>query len=105
MHAEAVRYEAIPSKEGLIQDGSYSVTCAECSVKYHLHYDSEAEALATFCSILADEIVTARHPEHKSNVVLDLAALHSDRSRKPEVAWSVRTRLGVSTRNKRPNVP
>jgi hypothetical protein len=104
MHAEAVRYDAMPSLKGLIHDESYSVTCAECSVKYHLHYDSEAEVSATFCSILANEIVTARHPDHKSNVVLDLAALRRDRSRKPEVAWSIRTRL-VSTQKKRPDVP
>lgn len=72
MHAEAVRHDAMPSKQDLIQDQDHTVTCAECNVEYHLHYDSEAEASATFCSILADEIVTARHPDHNSNVVLDL---------------------------------
>jgi hypothetical protein len=75
MHAEAVRYDAVPSKSGLIHDENSPVTRAECSVKHGLYYDSEAETSVTFCGILADEIVTARHPEHSSNVVLDLATL------------------------------
>jgi hypothetical protein len=78
MHAEAVRYDAVPSKSELIHDENSPVTCGECSVKYSLYYDSEAEASATFCSVLADEIVTARHPEHGSNVVLDLATLNRE---------------------------
>ena len=58
----------------MIHDESRPVTYGECTVKYHLHYDSEAEASVTFCSILADEIATARHPD-QCNVVRDLAAL------------------------------
>ena len=81
MHAEAVRYDDMPSRRGLIQDEGYAVTCAECDVTYHLYYDSEAEVLATFSSILADEIVTARHPDHSSNVVLDPAALDRELER------------------------
>jgi hypothetical protein len=103
MHAEAVRYDANPSKQGLIQDDkSHLVTCAECNVKYRLHYDGEAEASATFCSILADEIVTARHPDHSSNVVLDLAALDRGQGWKPEVIWSIRIPLVLKKKSDLP---
>jgi hypothetical protein len=101
MHAEAVKHGAMPSKRGLIEDMSRAVTCGECNVKYHLHYDKDAEASVTFCSILANEIVTARHPEHNSNVFLDLAGLNPEQSRKPEVVWSIRTPLMSSLRKKR----
>ena len=49
MHAEAVRYDAMPSKRGLLHDESRPVKCSECDVKYYLHYDSEADASVTFC--------------------------------------------------------
>jgi hypothetical protein len=55
----------MPSKQGLIQDENHPVRCAECNVAYHLHYDSEAEASATFCSILADEIVRTSGPQQQ----------------------------------------
>ncbi len=103
MHAEAVRYDAMPSKRGLLHDESRPVTCGECEVKYLLHYDTEAEASVTFCSILADEIVTARHPDHSSYVVLDLSALGQEQSQKPEVVWSIRTPL-VGSLKKRPDI-
>lgn len=104
MHAEAVRYDAMPSKRGLLHDENRPVKCGECDVKYYLHYDTEAEISVTFCSILADEIVTARHPDHNSNVVLDLAALDQKQSQKPEeVAWSIRTRL-VDALKKKPDI-
>ncbi len=90
MHAEAVRYGAMPSKPGLIQDESHPVTYAECNVNYRLHYDGDAKTSATFCSALADEIVTARHPDHSSSVVLDLAAIERGQARKQEVVWSIR---------------
>ena len=67
--------------------------CAECDVKYYLHYDSEAEASITLCSILADELVTARHPEHGNNVLLDLTTLGQNRQKSEEVVWSIRTPL------------
>src|ERR1700686_1956026 len=104
MHAEAVRHDAMPSKQGLIQDEKHPVRCAECDVEYHLHYDSEAEASATFCSILADEIVTARHPDHTSNVVLDLAPLDQGQGRKAKVVWSIRIPLAAPLK-KKPDVP
>ena len=56
MHAEAVREDATPSKEGLFRDESHPVKCSECDVNYLLHYDKEAEAAVTFSGILAEEI-------------------------------------------------
>jgi hypothetical protein len=93
MHAEAVRDDAIPSKQGLFRDESHPVKCSECTVVYLLHYDGEAEAALTFCGILAAEIVTARHPDHARNVVLDLEAVGRERPAKAEVVWSTRTSL------------
>src|ERR1035437_251806 len=61
--------------------------------KYRLHYDGEAEASATFCSAQADEIVTARNPDHSSNVVLDLAAIDRGQGRNREMVWSIRMPL------------
>ena len=106
MYAEAVRYDAMPSKRWLLHDESRPVKCGECDVKYYLHYDSEAEASVTFCSILADETVTARHPDHSSNVVLDLTALKKKHSQKPkeEVVSSIRIPL-VGLLKKKPNIP
>jgi hypothetical protein len=94
----------MPSKQGLIQDENHPVRCAECNGEYHLHYDSEAEASATFCSILADEIVTARHPDHSGNVVLDLVPLDQGQGRKAKVVWSIRIPL-VAPLKKKPDVP
>ena len=93
MHAEAVRDDAIPSKQGLFRDESHPVKCSECNVAYLLHYDNEAEALFTFCGILADEIVTARHPDHAPNVVLDPVALDRTQQGKTRVVWSTRSSL------------
>jgi hypothetical protein len=104
MHAEAVRYGAMPSKEGLIQDIGHSAICAECSIKYHLYYDDEAEPSATLCSILADEIVTARHPEHSNNVLLDLTILGQKPQKAEEVVWSIRTPL-LGLLKKKPGIP
>jgi hypothetical protein len=105
MHAEAVRYGAMPSKEGLIQDICHPATCAECSIKYHLYYDGEAEPSATFCSILADEIITARHPEHSNNVLLDLTTLGQKPPQKSEeVVWSIRIPL-LGLLRKKPGIP
>src|SRR5258707_11349043 len=100
MHAEAVRHDAIPSKWVPLHDESRPVKCGECDVKYYLHYDSEAEASITFCSILADEIVTALHPDHRSNVVLDLAPLYENHSQKSEVLWSIRIPLVIPLKKK-----
>lgn len=93
MYAEAVRDEAIPSKQGLLRDESHPVKCSECNVAYLLHYDDEAETALTFCSILAEEIVTARHPDHAGNVVLDLVALDQAHQGKTPVVWWTRTLL------------
>ena len=93
MHAEAVRDDAAPSKEGLFRDESHPVKCSECDVNYVLHYDNEAEAALTFCGILAEEVVTARHPDHADNVVLDLVALDRAQQGRTQVVWSTRTSL------------
>jgi len=100
MHAEAVRDDATPSKEGLFRDESHPVKCPECDVSYVLHYDNEAEAALTFCGILADEIVAARHPDHARNVVLDLLALARAQQRKTPVVWSTRTSLSSLLKKK-----
>jgi len=91
MHAEVVKYGAMPSKPGLKHDSRQVLTCGECGLKYRLHCDLEAEISFTLYSVLANEIITARHPHHGSNVVLELCALHRELlPRKREHAWSVR---------------
>jgi hypothetical protein len=72
MHAEAVKCGGIPSMPGLIHDRSRAMTCAECDARYDLYYDLEAEMRFTLCSILAAEIITARHPDHEPSLVLEL---------------------------------
>lgn len=72
MYIEAVKQGGVPSKPGLIHDSSRPLTCAECDASYHLHYDREAEAKSTVCSILAAEIISARHPDHEERIALDL---------------------------------
>jgi len=104
MHAEAVRHNAIPSKQGLFLDESRPVRCAECNISYILHYDDEAEAKVTFCSILAEEIVTARHPDHADNVVLDLGTLEHAQGHKRRVVRSTRTLL-TNLLKKKPDLP
>jgi hypothetical protein len=99
MHAEAVRNDAIPSTQGLLRDESHPVKCSECNVAYLLHHDDEAEAALTFCGILAEEIVTARHPDHARNVVLDLIALAQAQQGKTQV-WSTRSSLSSLLKKK-----
>jgi hypothetical protein len=70
MHAEAVKVGARPSKIALMHDARRALNCGECSARYCLHYDSDAEASFTYWSVLAQEIITARHPHHTDNVVL-----------------------------------
>jgi hypothetical protein len=70
MHAEAVKVGARPSRLGLMLDARRALNCEECSVSYRLHYDRDAEASFTHWTVLAQEIITARHPHHTDNVVL-----------------------------------
>src|SRR5512141_3157676 len=72
MHAEAVQRGVIPSMPGLIHDSSRAISCAECNASYDLHYDLDAEMRSTLCSILAAEIITARHPDHEPSLILQL---------------------------------
>jgi len=87
---------------GLIHDSSRAITCAECNASYDLHYDFDAEMRSTLCSILAAEIVTARHPDHEPSIVLELPEQGPDISTK-KIAWSIRLDLG-NLRKKRPDV-
>jgi hypothetical protein len=89
-HAVAVRNHAIPSKQGLLFDQSHPAKCSECNLAYLLHYDEEAEVVFTLCGIWAEEIVTARHPEHAANVVLDPVALDRAQPGKTQLVWSTR---------------
>jgi hypothetical protein len=102
MHAEAVRRGGIPSMPGLIHDSSRAISCAECNASYDLHYDLDAEKSSTLCSILAAEIITARHPDHEPSFVLELPEQGTEKSKK-EIAWSIRLDLG-NLRKKRPDV-
>ncbi len=70
MHAEAVKDGARPSKFGLISDAHCVLNCEACEVCYRVHYDSDAEGSVTHWSLLAQEIITARHPDHTDIVVL-----------------------------------
>jgi hypothetical protein len=99
MHAEAVPEDAIPSKQGLFRDESRPVKCLECNIKYVLHYDSEAEPVLTFCGILAEELVMARHPNHARNVALDLVGLNQAQ-RQRQVVRSTRTSLSYLLKKK-----
>jgi len=51
-------------------DARHALKCEECSAHYRLHYDSDAQASFTHWSVVAQEIITARHPHHTDNVVL-----------------------------------
>jgi hypothetical protein len=92
MHAEAVRRGGIPSRPGLIHDTSRAISCAECNANYDLHYDFDAEMSSTLCSVLAAEIITARHPDHEPSLVLELPEIGTRKSKK-EIAWSIRLDL------------
>lgn len=72
MYAEAVKQGATPSKPGLLYDAGHPLTCDECDVKYYLYYDGEAEPSFTSLSLLAGELITARHPHHRNNILLEL---------------------------------
>jgi len=70
MHAEAVKVGGRPSRIGLMLDARRALNCEECSAHYRLHYDSDAEVSLTYWSVLAQEIITARHPHHTDTLVL-----------------------------------
>ena len=72
MHIEAVKRGGVPSKPGLIHDRSRPLICAECDASYDLHYDREAESKSTVCSILAAEMISARHPDHEERIAVDI---------------------------------
>ncbi len=71
MHAEAVKLGARPSKLGLISDTHRAMNCEQCDVCYRVHYDRDAAGSATHWGLLAQEIITARHPDHNDIIALD----------------------------------
>lgn len=75
MHAEAVRVGIGPSQRGLVHGGHPVVSCEECGAEYDLYYDRQAATSVTYWSLLAQEIITARHPNHKDNFALEEVAL------------------------------
>jgi hypothetical protein len=70
MHAEAVKLGARPSRFGLKSDAHCSIKCEACLVCYRVHYDLDAERLITHWNLVAQEVITARHPDHKDSVTL-----------------------------------
>jgi hypothetical protein len=100
MHAEAVRQGGVPSKPDLIHDASRVMTCDECDVAYSLYYDRDAEPTYTYCSILAAELITARHPNHEQAIVLELPEQTIERSLPKEIVWSTRLNLGTLLKKK-----
>ncbi|HYL16218.1 MAG TPA: hypothetical protein VEV41_24510 [Terriglobales bacterium] len=103
MYAEVVKRGGIPSKPGLIHESGRAMTCAECDASYYLHYDREAEERFTLCSILAAEIITARHPDHEQTIVLELPELITEESSKKEIVWSARLNL-ANLHKKKPDI-
>lgn len=100
MHAEAVRQGGVPSKPGLAHDASRAMTCDECGAAYFLYYDRDAEPKFTFCSILAAELITARHPDHEQVIVLDLPEQIAGELSEKEIVWSARLNLGTLLKKK-----
>jgi hypothetical protein len=76
MHAEAVKHGATPLKPGLMHDIGQSLACDECETEYYLYYDREAKASFTSLSLLACEIITARHPDHRESIILELSNMN-----------------------------
>lgn len=103
MHAEAVKCGGTPSMLGLMHDSSRTMTCAECNASYHLHYDLDAEMRSTLFSLLAAELITARHPDHEQVLVLELSQRLTEESPKREVVWSTRLDLR-NLRKKQPDI-
>jgi hypothetical protein len=68
MHVEAVKGGVSPPKIGLTHDAGRALNCEECDAQYHLYYDSGRIAHVW---VLAQEIITARHPHHTDNIALD----------------------------------
>ena len=71
MHAEAIKVGVCACKTGLMHDARSVLNCEECDAQYRLYYDGDAKVSFTYWSLLAQEIITARHPDHTDNVALD----------------------------------
>jgi hypothetical protein len=71
VYLEAVRVGVGPPNIGLTYDAGRALTCEECDAQYHLYYDSDAEGSLTDWRLLAQEIITARHPHHTDYIALN----------------------------------
>jgi hypothetical protein len=70
MHVVAVRITCA-QKLRWISEANHLLTCEECGVEYSLYCDREAVRAFTHWSLLAQEIITARHPHHCDKVTLE----------------------------------
>jgi len=68
MQVAAVR---ITSDQKLRRGNDTLLTCKECGVQYTLYCDNDAVNAFTRWSLLAEEVITARHPHHPDKVILD----------------------------------
>ncbi len=70
MHVAAVRVTDAQKRRS-INDSEPILACEECGEQYSLYCDNDTVAAFTRWSVLAQEIITARHPHHDHKVVLD----------------------------------
>ena len=70
MHVAAVRITDA-QKARWINHTDHLLTCEECGVQYSLYCDKDAVGAFSRWSLLAQEIITARHPHHHHKVILD----------------------------------
>ena len=70
MHVAAIRITHT-QKSRWFSDTGPLLTCEECGVQYSLYCDNEAVGAFTRWSLLAQEIIIARHPHHTDKVILD----------------------------------
>lgn len=71
MRVEAVRVTGSPSSDKPRNTADPLLICEECGVRYSLYCDNEASVSFARWSLLAQEIITSRHPHHCDRVALD----------------------------------
>jgi hypothetical protein len=71
MYLEAVKVGVSVPNIGLTYDAGRALTCEECDTQYHLYYDGDAEGSLADWSLLAREVITARHPHHTDYIALN----------------------------------
>ena len=72
MHVAALRITG--AQKPRRSDTDQLLTCEECGVQYCLYCDNDAVRSFARWSLLAQEIITARHPHHRERVILDWIA-------------------------------